>query len=113
MSNKVRIEPTEFHNTLSGSVEYGFRIYDDYENYYCDALERMPDSELALLAAILRLDSSSPQFEYFKDYIIASEPTLYFVGGNGYQAEDYTDVLIAYSREVEDEDGEDDPGDEL
>lgn len=112
MSNKVCIEPTEYRNTLSGSVEYGFRIYDDYENYYCDTLENMPDGELALLAVILRLDSNSQQFEYFKDYIICSEPTLYFVGGNGYQPDDYAHVLVEYSKELADAYADYDPEDD-
>ena len=56
MSNRICLEPTEFTDVRSGSVSYGFRVFDDYGKGYSNLWESIPDDDLEVLAKALEVD---------------------------------------------------------
>jgi len=53
MSNIVEIIPTEFHNVRSKVVTYGYRIYDDYECFYHNLWDSIPESDMEFLTKVV------------------------------------------------------------
>ena len=53
MSNIVEIIPTEFRNVRSGVTSYGYRIYDDYECFYHNLWESIPESDIEFLVKVI------------------------------------------------------------
>lgn len=62
MSNTLNIVATEFRNRHSEESTYGFRIYDDYGQTYCNLLteEEFKSDDLDLFQIVLEnLDDTS------------------------------------------------------
>ena len=51
--NKVTIQPTIFENHPLGTRTYGYRIYDDCGQTYCNTWEFIPDDDLDILRQVL------------------------------------------------------------
>ena len=98
MASKLYIQPTEFRNvSFSGSSDYesfGFRIYDDFQSYYCnsqtrDDLNLSPAQYLAMVKQfLLEADSDSTRdlLEAIKDYL--SEDGGLYIDGTFYTTEE-------------------------
>jgi hypothetical protein len=53
MSNRARIEPTEFINVRTGKKSYGVRVYDDYGQSYDNSWENIPDDDMEVIKETL------------------------------------------------------------
>jgi len=102
MANRVFIEPTEFKNTRTGDIDFGVRMWDNFESWYGDAFGSLPDDDLELLTAILRIGCDDQTYEHITDFIVESSPDIYFVGGRSYTKSEYASVVTSYLREEND-----------
>ncbi len=81
MSNKVRIEPTIFQNRRTSEYTYGVRVYDDYEQFYDNTWEQIPDDDLECLEQLI--ESESKEIKSLLAYIKEEKEGVY-IGGEWY-----------------------------
>ncbi len=51
--NRITLQPTIFVNHPVGDRTYGYRMYDDHGQTYCNAWDSIPDDDLDLLQQVM------------------------------------------------------------
>lgn len=90
MSNKVIIEPTEFKNTRTGIISYGYIIYNDSDRSYDNTLDSIPENDLELLKLVL--ESNDIVIDELIADVFDCETGLYF-GSTYYEFEQIKHII--------------------
>lgn len=67
MSNRLTIEPTEFKDVRSGSVTYGVRVYDNFDQKYDNLWDSIPDDDMEVLKLVMDSDAMGDFIDDLKD----------------------------------------------
>jgi hypothetical protein len=51
--NRITLQPTIFENHPQGDKTYGYRIYDNHGQTYCNTWESIPDDDVEILSMIM------------------------------------------------------------
>lgn len=51
--NRVTLQPIVFENHPQGDKTYGYCIYDDHGQTYCNTWESIPDDDLEILGKVI------------------------------------------------------------
>ncbi len=76
MSNRVAIQSIEFKNLVTGDVDYGFTLSDDYESLYCNTLEA-PVEDLHEIIRDIYKGVYGQQMENLLDHVEENEKGIY------------------------------------
>ena len=90
VSNRLCVQPTEFKNYKSNDVTLGYRIYDDYGQYYNNCWDSIPDNDFDILRKVLEDDS-----EALMDMIAFLQYNCegLYIGDNYYEYEEVASIL--------------------
>ena len=87
MSNRLTIEPTEFHNIRTGKKTLGVRVYDDYDQQYLDAWDEIPDNDMDVLEKLIKYTESYGDLGGVKDAMldhVQENQKGVYIGGEWY-----------------------------
>lgn len=79
--NRVTLQPTVFINHPRGDKTYGYRMYDDYGQTYCNLWESIPDDDLEIVR--LALEDGDDIAQSMFGFILEHGYGLY-IGGEWY-----------------------------
>lgn len=82
MSNRLTIEPTEFHNIRTGEKTLGVRVYDDYDQQYLNAWDEIPDNDMDVLEKLIKGDLGD-NIDAMLDHVQENQKGVY-IGGEWY-----------------------------
>jgi hypothetical protein len=79
--NKPTVQRTVFTNHHNNSKSYGFRVYDDYGQTYCNILEesglKKSDEEFLVLVSEMADDVADAMLDFAMDHGITIDDVFY------------------------------------
>jgi len=88
--NSVTIEPTKFVDVRTGGETFGYRIFDNYDCYYNNTLESIPDDNLELLKIVC--ENETDGILSMIDFITENEKGVE-IGGVWYDFDEIKHIL--------------------
>lgn len=62
MSNRVTFTKTRFEDILSGEITWGYRVYDSYDQIYCNLLTEEDTKKLNVKDALFIIENDHSDF---------------------------------------------------
>lgn len=90
MSNQVTIEPTRFVDERTGRETLGFRVYDDYEQTYCNNMSSIPGDDLEFFR--MALENIDNALDLMLDYMCMNEKGI-TIGNEFYDFEEVKSII--------------------
>lgn len=112
MSNLLVIEPTRFEDIRTGTISLGYRVYDNYGQFYMNNEESIPDNNLEVIKTVAEFVKNACEYsehvsEDMFNYIIEHKQPI-MVGNDFLEFSEIKDTLMEiFGEEFYEEDDED------